>query len=335
MPRAELLERKLAEVERGLTLTVDGREAALRQVGEPRLSFPPGAGGLDTTRLEVRLRASRRLAAAREGRGRHLQGSRRLEGDRRRAGRRHRGAHAGAERRPDERAAPLSRRPPEQPARPTRGVLLGDARRRHADRAALRGDRPGVDEPHRQRRLHGALRARRGRRGRPVRAAARGLRLGGCARAVAGSRQGNGRRLPRRHEGQAAARGGTRRDGHDRPHHRRLHARLRHARAVAVRAAGGPLPVAQSGLGRPGRGDRRRSAARAPARARALAPPPRPRPRPRPFARSRSLIHARGLPALHGPPARPRARPRAPPPRSSPPPQTTRPPPTTRSPTGA
>ncbi len=58
VPRAELLERKLAEVERGLTLTVDGREAALRQVGEPRLSFPPGAGGLDTTRLEVQLRAS-------------------------------------------------------------------------------------------------------------------------------------------------------------------------------------------------------------------------------------------------------------------------------------
>jgi nickel/cobalt transporter (NicO) family protein len=58
VPRAELLERKLAEVERGLTLMVDGREAALRQVGEPRLSFPPGAGGLDTTRLEVQLRAS-------------------------------------------------------------------------------------------------------------------------------------------------------------------------------------------------------------------------------------------------------------------------------------
>ena len=58
VPRAELLERKLAEVERGLALTVDGREAALRQVGEPRLSFPPGAGGLDTTRLEVQLRAA-------------------------------------------------------------------------------------------------------------------------------------------------------------------------------------------------------------------------------------------------------------------------------------
>ncbi len=58
VPRAEVLERKLAEVEEGLTLTVDGREAALRQVGEPRLSFPPGSGGLDTTRLELRLRAA-------------------------------------------------------------------------------------------------------------------------------------------------------------------------------------------------------------------------------------------------------------------------------------
>ena len=58
VPRAEVLERKLAEVEEGLTLTVDGRQAALRQVGEPRLSFPPGSGGLDTTRLELRLGAA-------------------------------------------------------------------------------------------------------------------------------------------------------------------------------------------------------------------------------------------------------------------------------------
>jgi nickel/cobalt transporter (NicO) family protein len=57
LSRAELLERKLADVEQGLTLTVDGRPASLRQVGKPRISFPPGAGGLDTTRLEVRLRA--------------------------------------------------------------------------------------------------------------------------------------------------------------------------------------------------------------------------------------------------------------------------------------
>jgi nickel/cobalt exporter len=58
VPRPELLERKVAEVERGLTLTVDGRESPLRPAGKPRLSFPPGAGGLDTTRLVVPLRAA-------------------------------------------------------------------------------------------------------------------------------------------------------------------------------------------------------------------------------------------------------------------------------------
>ena len=58
LSRAQLLERKLAEAEQGLKLNVDGRPAPLRRVGEPRISFPPGAGGLDTTRLELRLRAT-------------------------------------------------------------------------------------------------------------------------------------------------------------------------------------------------------------------------------------------------------------------------------------
>ena len=58
IPRAELLQRKLDEVERGLSLSVDGRPVELRRVGEPSLSFPPGAGGLKTTRLEVDLRAA-------------------------------------------------------------------------------------------------------------------------------------------------------------------------------------------------------------------------------------------------------------------------------------
>jgi nickel/cobalt exporter len=57
LSRPELLERKLAEVERGLSLTVDGRPAELRRIGAPRLSFPAGAGALETTRLGVRLRA--------------------------------------------------------------------------------------------------------------------------------------------------------------------------------------------------------------------------------------------------------------------------------------
>jgi nickel/cobalt transporter (NicO) family protein len=53
--RAELLGRKLGEVESGLSLRVDGRPAELRPAGEPRLSFPDGAGGLKTTRLELQL----------------------------------------------------------------------------------------------------------------------------------------------------------------------------------------------------------------------------------------------------------------------------------------
>jgi nickel/cobalt exporter len=58
LARAEVLRRKLSEVERGLSLSVDGRPAALRPTGSPRLTFPPGAGGLDTTRLELTLNAA-------------------------------------------------------------------------------------------------------------------------------------------------------------------------------------------------------------------------------------------------------------------------------------
>jgi nickel/cobalt transporter (NicO) family protein len=39
-------------------LTVDGRRLTLRQAGTPRLSFPAGAGGLATTRLELPLSAA-------------------------------------------------------------------------------------------------------------------------------------------------------------------------------------------------------------------------------------------------------------------------------------
>ena len=55
--RAEVLRAKLAEIRRGLLLTVDGRRVALRAKERPRLSFPAGAGGLRTTRLEVLLAA--------------------------------------------------------------------------------------------------------------------------------------------------------------------------------------------------------------------------------------------------------------------------------------
>jgi len=58
LTREEVLRRKLSEVERGLFLSVDGRPVKLRQVGEPRLNFPTGAGGLTTTRLELTLDAA-------------------------------------------------------------------------------------------------------------------------------------------------------------------------------------------------------------------------------------------------------------------------------------
>jgi nickel/cobalt transporter (NicO) family protein len=58
LSRAEILHRKLDEVRRGLVLEVDGRPTALRPVGAPRLSFPAGAGGLATTRVELTLNAA-------------------------------------------------------------------------------------------------------------------------------------------------------------------------------------------------------------------------------------------------------------------------------------
>jgi ABC-type nickel/cobalt efflux system permease component RcnA len=54
---AGVLAKKRDEVERRLVLLVDGRRVALVSAGEPRLSFPDGAGGLKTTRLELPLRA--------------------------------------------------------------------------------------------------------------------------------------------------------------------------------------------------------------------------------------------------------------------------------------
>jgi ABC-type nickel/cobalt efflux system permease component RcnA len=50
-----VLARKLAEVRRGLQLTVDGRGAPLTLQPGARITFPPGQGGLPTTRVEVRL----------------------------------------------------------------------------------------------------------------------------------------------------------------------------------------------------------------------------------------------------------------------------------------
>jgi nickel/cobalt transporter (NicO) family protein len=55
---SQALARKRAEVLRGLELTVDGRRVPLELEGRGRVSFPPGAGGLETSRFEFRLAAA-------------------------------------------------------------------------------------------------------------------------------------------------------------------------------------------------------------------------------------------------------------------------------------
>ncbi|HEY1275658.1 MAG TPA: hypothetical protein VGF25_12125, partial [Thermoleophilaceae bacterium] len=57
LSRAEVLDRKRDEVLRNLELKVDGRRVPLALRGSGRLSYPPGAGGLKTTRIELDLRA--------------------------------------------------------------------------------------------------------------------------------------------------------------------------------------------------------------------------------------------------------------------------------------
>ena len=52
-----MLARKRADVARGVTLTVGGRPVALTLRPGGRISFPRGAGGLHTTRVEVLLSA--------------------------------------------------------------------------------------------------------------------------------------------------------------------------------------------------------------------------------------------------------------------------------------
>ena len=58
LSRTEVLRRKQDEVARRLVLTVDGRRVELQPGGAPKLSFPAGAGGLKTTRVELPLRAT-------------------------------------------------------------------------------------------------------------------------------------------------------------------------------------------------------------------------------------------------------------------------------------
>jgi nickel/cobalt exporter len=55
--RAQVLRRARQEIARRLVVTVDGRRVTLRSAGAALLSFPRGQGGLNTTRIELPLRA--------------------------------------------------------------------------------------------------------------------------------------------------------------------------------------------------------------------------------------------------------------------------------------
>ncbi len=275
---AELLRRKRAEAERRLVLTVDGRRVPLRLAGRPLLTHPPGSGGLRTTRVELPLaakvrdprrvglrdgtfpgRVGWRAIVARPGRGTAVRSSA-PSGD----------PTDGLRRYPEDLLeSPADVRAATFTVAPGAGTLdAPDAR----EGGAADGRGP-VD-----RGVHG----RRGRRVDARAAAARGVRLGRAARALAGPRQGDGGRLPRRRPRNRAPRRGARGDRDDRPHGGRVRARRRGRRAVGVRAARGPVSVAEPRVRAARARRRRRGAARPPA-----APPsPSPRPPPSPPPRS-------------------------------------------------
>jgi ABC-type nickel/cobalt efflux system permease component RcnA len=52
LSRTEVIERKQAEVRRNLFLIVNGKRRVLQSLANPRLTFPPGTGGLPITRFE-------------------------------------------------------------------------------------------------------------------------------------------------------------------------------------------------------------------------------------------------------------------------------------------
>jgi ABC-type nickel/cobalt efflux system permease component RcnA len=56
-PRSQILQRARQEIARRLVVTIDGRRVAVRNAGAVLLSFPRGQGGLNTTRIELPLRA--------------------------------------------------------------------------------------------------------------------------------------------------------------------------------------------------------------------------------------------------------------------------------------
>ena len=236
-------------------LLVDGRRVALVPAGHAAAELPAGAGGLQTTRLELPLRAVVDHPHRVELHDGTFPGPDRLEGGRLGPRRGHRGAQRRADRRPHRRPAPLPAGPAVEPARPPRRELLGRARRRHADRA----EGETAERPRRARRRTASPACSR------TPPPARACCCCSCWRrfgwgALHALSPGHGKAMVAAYlvgtRGSAAARDRARRDGHGDPHDRRVRARRGHARAVAVRAAGGPLSLADADLRAAGRGRR-------------------------------------------------------------------------------
>ena len=195
-----------------------------------------------------------------------------MEGDRRRS------EHSQHERR----APRLPEGPPPEPARHELRHDPARTGRRPRHRAfSLTRHEPRGAGPGRRRRLRLARRPLAPERTRDPGVARRSALLGRGARALAGPRQDDRHRLPRRAARHSAACRAPGTDRHDHAHDRRLRARARHARALAVHRSRPALPLAQPRLGPARRRDRRLGllGPLAPSpRARARPPPSPPRP---------------------------------------------------------
>ena len=260
--QAERVRRKQAEVLRHLRVEADGRPLTLTP-GAPRLELRPGAGGLKTTRFELALsarvrartvvvrdetfagRVGWRAIVARPGEGTAVRSNVPAADPTRGLTRYPADALSSPA---DIRTARLDARPGDGHGERARAGREGRRRRAPSGGAPERGGEDGLSG------LFADAAAGRGRAALPP---ARRVRLGRGARALARARQGDGRRLPRRHARDRAARRRARRDGDRHPHRRRAAARRRRAHAVGVRAARAAVPVAEPRLGA-ARGRRRR-----------------------------------------------------------------------------
>ena len=280
LSKAEIIQRKRAEVDENLFLVVNGKRHVLHADGAPKLTFPRGAGGLPITRLELPLiaRVERRPRLV------DVQDST-FEG---------RIGWVDLVAQPGSGTAvrtPVSASDPTNGLRTCRGITLKGrpdqrvgrflvkpgrerSRRRRCGQRRPNRDRWGTGRAAGlgRRRFHQRLRGRRERRWDLRRAPACSLRLGCAPRHLAGPRQGDGGRVPDRHARDRQARGCPRRDRDGDPHDWRVCARARDPVPFAIHPARGPLSLAQprrraaDRRGRPGRSARAPALAAGPAR---------------------------------------------------------------------